>query len=519
MSVVSRVMWHADVNGMDTGAVIDEALLAISPWARDDDGELLPEGTLEFERVRGNNPGDRRIVTRRGPDCLTVELIDRIPAGDEWGVEISVKVEEGRVYCLVDNTLQSPDPNKPVSVGRPAVVDSLLEIGSKPKLGDSGLLAEIVEVSSNAAVPIAEHIQSESRILPVVVATHPRNGLTPARSGQLARMAKRITGMATVVLLDSSAQDVFREQMPERMSVWGGAIRVYVAGNLDSPYRHRLFTDSLLESRGLDPVVNWTTHLSPRRLPPAPVRNLIKLLSVEPREEHLEYRDSDGLPAQSELEAELDYLRLELAESESMVNTLQGIVDRLKKAGFEQGKALEVEAALDPESAQIPDEADGVENAVHLAQIHLEALAIPMEALREIDKLDTAQNSMAWGNTMWRGLRALNDYALDKQDGFEGGFFEWCRQEGRWTASPKKLAMKESETVRNNPKYWNARSFPCATELDGSGYLHMEAHLKISEGGGDLAPRVYFHDDSLGMTRKIHVGFIGPHYLVPNTKS
>lgn len=44
----------------------------------------------------------------------------------------------------------------------------------------------------------------------------------------------------------------------------------------------------------------------------------------------------------------------------------------------------------------------------------------------------------------------------------------------------------------------------------------MLAHLKISEGGGSLAPRVYFHDDTGGATGKMHIGLVGPHYLVPN---
>jgi hypothetical protein len=47
----------------------------------------------------------------------------------------------------------------------------------------------------------------------------------------------------------------------------------------------------------------------------------------------------------------------------------------------------------------------------------------------------------------------------------------------------------------------------------------MLAHLKIAEGGGHLAPRVYFHDDTGGATGKAHVGFVGPHYLVPNKQA
>ena len=55
--------------------------------------------------------------------------------------------------------------------------------------------------------------------------------------------------------------------------------------------------------------------------------------------------------------------------------------------------------------------------------------------------------------------------------------------------------------------------------VDASGAVTMLSHLKIAEGGGDLAPRIYFYDDTGGSTGKVHVGFVGPHYLMPNTKS
>jgi len=68
-------------------------------------------------------------------------------------------------------------------------------------------------------------------------------------------------------------------------------------------------------------------------------------------------------------------------------------------------------------------------------------------------------------------------------------------------------------------KFTRARTFPVDSAVSPSGRQYMEAHLKVSEGGGDLAPRVYFHDDTAGPTGKVHVGFVGPHYLVHNTRS
>ena len=42
---------------------------------------------------------------------------------------------------------------------------------------------------------------------------------------------------------------------------------------------------------------------------------------------------------------------------------------------------------------------------------------------------------------------------------------------------------------------------------------------RIETGGGNDIPRVYFHDDTRGDTRTVHVGFIGPHYLVKNSSA
>ena len=71
----------------------------------------------------------------------------------------------------------------------------------------------------------------------------------------------------------------------------------------------------------------------------------------------------------------------------------------------------------------------------------------------------------------------------------------------------------------NNSMLVGKRVLPVSTEVDLAGRVSMLAHLKIAEGGGNLAPRLYFYDDTAGATKKVHIGFVGPHYLMPNTKS
>ena len=79
--------------------------------------------------------------------------------------------------------------------------------------------------------------------------------------------------------------------------------------------------------------------------------------------------------------------------------------------------------------------------------------------------------------------------------------------------------MSESESVMNNKAQRSARILPVSVEVDPSGVIEMQAHMKIAEGGGTDIPRIYFYDDTKGKTGKVHVGFFGPHRYMENTKT
>jgi hypothetical protein len=77
--------------------------------------------------------------------------------------------------------------------------------------------------------------------------------------------------------------------------------------------------------------------------------------------------------------------------------------------------------------------------------------------------------------------------------------------------------MAESESVNNSPKLRRTCEFPVATDVDPFGRTYMQAHMKIAAGGGNLAPRIYFHFDDRNC--RVHVGLFGPHKWLPNTKT
>lgn len=180
--------------------------------------------------------------------------------------------------------------------------------------------------------------------------------------------------------------------------------------------------------------------------------------------------------------------------------------------------------ASDAAPAEASDHPVAVESFAELVEIARERLnhiELPESAERELDKLDAAEEANFWADEAWKGLQALNEYA-QKAAEFSGGFWEWCKHAGaehQWPAHADKLAMNESQTVTTSRDLSRAREFAVSTDVRSSGRIKMFPHLKIAAKGGENIPRIYFHDDAKGKTKKIHIGFIGPHRLVPTKRS
>ncbi|MEN3540793.1 hypothetical protein AAH991_37165 [Microbispora sp. ZYX-F-249] len=127
--------------------------------------------------------------------------------------------------------------------------------------------------------------------------------------------------------------------------------------------------------------------------------------------------------------------------------------------------------------------------------------------------------SRTWAAKAWDALLALDDFARARSSGeFAGGFYDWCADGsgGRRVIPPGMLAMRESASVTHSAKFTQPRTFPVPAEVHPSGKIVMEAHVKL-RAVGYPAPRMYFHDDSGGVTGKIYVGYLGDH--LPNTRT
>lgn len=132
--------------------------------------------------------------------------------------------------------------------------------------------------------------------------------------------------------------------------------------------------------------------------------------------------------------------------------------------------------------------------------------------------LDDHMHASTWARRAWEALLAMQDYARARAAGdWSQDFHTWCAQTppGRRGLGANYVVTRESETTMT--MFGGARVFPVPLDVDPSGRVTMQAHIRVG-GNRPPAPRMHFHDDSGGVTGKIWVGYLGEHLPTPATK-
>ena len=235
----------------------------------------------------------------------------------------------------------------------------------------------------------------------------------------------------------------------------------------------------------------------------------------------LEHRLGQQSGEIKQAERDLEEARLARREAEKELESLRDELhkERVKSETFRAAMAGErAPARPDGDEIAAPAEYSFI-GVVQLARQVLDRLAIPDSAIEDVEALDRATNAAVRAEDTWKALRALHEYATEAEF-FNGSFYNWCEHSHSPHVLPTlKVAMTESDTVQNTGPLRANRLFKVDREVNQDGKMHMFAHLKPVEGGGEDIPRVYFHDDTGGRTGKVHVGAIARHVLFPNKKS
>ncbi|RRQ27382.1 hypothetical protein DK926_12865 [Rhodococcus sp. Eu-32] len=566
MSLVYRAIWQDNLDSVCTTAAD-----VFRSWANGKKRvpDAIPDsGTIHSTVINGTDRVDIEVQTEGATsdfgavtDAFRAQLVETRPKGQRWHTTVrswqeapSGESAAGPAWLWVDVEVVGDVDIRSLAPKAPILARDLLLAGSNPRIGDERLLTRADFVHGAAAGEhLAEELSHFDRSIPFVV-LHKNFGAEqrmPANVNfdQVVRTtANAVAGIANVVCVDGAAAHALTEALTESHGLWGGALRIYQkdldpASPSDS-WRHRYVTaDRYLTNRSTAADIAGRTigPISSVRRPPPSFANAKALLNQQNTgsatyAELLEYADTQLQAAEENNAALLDQLRQADEDAQAQALDLdEALEDRLRALDQAEKLTRKVDylekqlAELGGSSAfavgagpMLPDTASNLSHAVQLAQEHLaDRLVIPGEALRDLPVLDSTNTAGAWGNLSWLAFRALHAFADDCANGWDrGGFYEWCGNSKHplvWRASTKKLAMKESDTVHQSDKLKQCRVLPVATDVDPSGSIFMEAHIKIATGGGNLAPRIYFHFHNPTCT--MHVGFFGPHKYMPNSKT
>jgi hypothetical protein len=451
-------------------------------------------------------------------------------------------------WIWVDIDAVTDDSSEDLSADAPRFVRNLLSDGPSPHRFEMPLSATPKRyVGADDGEALADLLTHINRDVPIVAFSPipdnyyvhhlpPNTTLSQWLEKIIMRTASMTAGLALICQLDNAASQSLKLAIGDGYSVRDGAFRIYLPGldpALDETWKHRYTVPARFIGRPeiAGRIINRAIALraSAKRAPvsyEAAARLLDSVKSREPDElrELLAISEEETTDYQNKL-ATLDQKYTDSIEELQQLaeenNRLRSDLSRAYRQLSQYNKIHESSTRV-TEADESPDIVDSPTEAATAAQLYfVQHLNFPENACVELELLDNSAESRAWGATSWRAFRALNAYAEDLA-GSEGPgtFWTWCRNSRSpftWPATAKKLAMVESQTVNQNDKLKKKRIFPVDSSIDPSGTIYMQAHIKIAEGGGPLAPRIYFY-----VARNFHkvcIGYFGPHKNVPNTIS
>lgn len=560
MTVLYRAMWtdaRADARS--------STLAAFERWAREksglppaEEGAGAPGGdphtdsvTYEFD---AEEAGDDEVGFARA------ELVETHADGSRWQTIVRTwraHADSPGTWVWVDVDAVSPVGITDVTIAAPRVVRDLLTDGVLPRSGPVELAPFPRYFSGeDGGERLAEILTDPERLVPAVVFSDAPAVTDDLLSGRrftftdvVDTTALRLAGVAPVYVLDVQASAGFCEAVGREHGVADGACRIYqpvLDPALETPWRHPIVLPTrYLTSRetAARAAVRSLGALITTRRPPASFGAAKALLDEKRRAGH---GDADWVTT---LKSDNSALRDEALEAKQSLSNLEddylGAVSDLESETRRNATlVIQLDIALrenrwlgdkllatEGERSQMysavtypayPALCGSCTEAVQLAREHLaDRLFIPDAACRDLEDLDTAVEAVPWGQKAWDGFLALHAYAEHLATSDQTmDFYNWCRTSGDpriWPANDKHLAMTESATVRQNKKLAAQRVLPVSGDVDPSGRMYMEAHLKLATGGGMLAPRIYFHLDR--PSASAHVGFFGPHKHMSNTKT
>ncbi|MFM2046812.1 MAG: hypothetical protein RL383_889 [Actinomycetota bacterium] len=485
-----------------------------------------------------NTPIDipvNRVEQRDGRTLTTVKVNNAAVVGVQAQLVEDYESERGRWTTTVtgmrigeDNVVWvtvHADVDKGIwqrSIRAPRVVRELLLAGGSPTIDDDALEVQPREIDDEKSVTrLTRSISSTKRRIPLlVIAARNNSDLTKAVQ-RATRAAETLAGVARVVVVEPGMVSALNAELPDGLHVPKGWSRLFMPDCANDAINPRLTISFNSNELGSDPRelgLLVSKHIGHSILwPTVPPEWADGKRRIDEARRKLKKKNQ---PAEVEIEAVADYtddpeeawrlyaedLQWQLADANELA------AEWHKRAEEYYGKLISL---LTKESAPNPYDKLTFAATIEEVQRLSQWIQIPRTAPQGMVELDTHVSARVWAKDFGRLCASFESYARYKSTHtFKGNYLTWCKQNGDYSAD--KIALNEGKTTKQIKKLMEARTFTVDTQVNQSGKIAMLNHAKIQARGSGFIPRVYFHDDTGGATGKIHIGFIGPHYLVPH---
>lgn len=417
-------------------------------------------------------------------------------------------------------------------VKAPSVVRALLLSGGEPQIGRDSIEVQPREVDDqNSLDNVLEGLADEDRVIPYLVYRSGSDSERKLSIQRATRASETLAGLAQVFIVDEASVRYLNGVLPESLQLNEVGARLFMPRALAHSYDSKL--TYFVPSSELGDDQKQLGRMMLRRIgmtsqwPHIPVTwSLLKRECDNVRTELLTNAKSMGVsidtgaiprPTTDEdvseevqrLRKEVDYLQDEVL--------IAAIAAEEQTANAQQWLDKLVTQLAEPDAlGQAKILRSTIVETIAAARQHSQFIVIPESAEQSIDVLESSATSRVWANDLGRLFASMERYAVAVSRGtFAGDYMLWCHDRGDY--STQKVAMRESDPTQNDPTLRSKRVFDISKDVDPTGSKLMLSHVKIQDKGGSQIPRLYFHDDTRGATGKIHIGFIGPHFLVPSS--
>ena len=511
-----------------------------------DNRELLHDAKeIIRSRYQLQNIAERSLVS----NDLTVH---EFKLTTDFKTEVSLRIieEDEAKYLWIDAEAESHS-SEPLFLQEVGTLSQLLikksfSSGDRPYLNDIFVDADLPNPKKDGVVEyFVKSLFARNRSISMIViaydplASDETPGILTAKS-----LLKDFSGVAMVLYLQQGSLGRFQGMVGENYDLEPGQIRVYPPNEIElgtviaaPAFRAEEVSESDYYQNQRQILRILQPYLLARSLPQT-CESALRLLrentkqiteeTEEGKEKALSILEKENKEIRKELllkSREIEDYRIETVKlQEELVasdqtrrdaeewwvqyaSDLEAQKERIEEMAVRFNLSRSARGASREHASQI----SSISEALDKGKKFLHHLRIPENVSLHLEKLDQSGRKQSWGRSIFQAFLALSAYA--EEGGFQN-FYDWNKEGKEFAIPVRDVAMRESENVRQRPYLYNQRVLPVDREVEDSGKIFMESHIKFH---GTLAPRMYFFDDTSGVTKKVHIGGIDPHSRWENT--